>query len=128
PPEGQVFSASLDHAMYFHRPLAADRWHLQTFTCHGLMSSRGVSDGYVFTEECTHEATVVQEVQVRRTRPRGRATRRPARSRAQPVLSSTRTPAPGRHVRTTIVSPRTCTDDAPSRSTSKASNCPTSNR
>ena len=71
PPEGQFFSASLDHAMYFHRPLAADRWHLQTFTCHGLMSSRGVSVGYVFTEEGTHVATVVQVVLVRRARPRG---------------------------------------------------------
>jgi acyl-CoA thioesterase-2 len=64
--EGQFFSASLDHAMYFHRPMASDQWHLQTFACHGLMSSRGVSVGYVFTEDGTHVATVVQEVLLRK--------------------------------------------------------------
>jgi acyl-CoA thioesterase-2 len=52
--------------MYFHRPMASDQWHLQTFTCHGLMSSRGVSVGYVFTEDGTHVATVVQEVLLRK--------------------------------------------------------------
>ncbi len=66
--EGQFFSASLDHAIYFHRPMASDRWHLQSFTCHGLMSSRGVSVGYVFTEDGTHVATVVQEVLLREVR------------------------------------------------------------
>ena len=70
--EGEFFSASLDHAIYFHRPMAADRWQLQTFTCHGLMSSRGVSVGYVFTEDGTHVATVVQEVLLRDARARGR--------------------------------------------------------
>ena len=68
PAEGQFFSASLDHAIYFHRPVAADRWQLQTFTCHGLMSSRGVSVGYVFAEDGTHVATVVQEVLLRKVR------------------------------------------------------------
>jgi acyl-CoA thioesterase II len=66
--EGQFFSASLDHAIYFHRPMASDQWHLQAFTCHGLMSSRGVSVGYVFTEDGTHVATVVQEVLLREVR------------------------------------------------------------
>jgi acyl-CoA thioesterase II len=69
--EGQFFSASLDHAIYFHRPLAADRWQLQTFTCHGLMSSRGVSVGYVFADDGAHVATVVQEVLLRKVRGRG---------------------------------------------------------
>ena len=48
--------------------MAADQWHLQTFTCHGLMSSRGVSVGYVFTTDGTHVATVVQEVLLRKLR------------------------------------------------------------
>jgi acyl-CoA thioesterase-2 len=47
---------------------AADEWHLQTSTCHGLMSSRGVSVGYVFTADGTHVATVVQEVLLRTRR------------------------------------------------------------
>jgi acyl-CoA thioesterase-2 len=68
PFDNQFMSASLDHAIYFHRPVAADQWHLQTFTCHGLMSSRGVSVGYVFTTEGTHVATVVQEVLLRKMR------------------------------------------------------------
>jgi acyl-CoA thioesterase II len=67
--EQQFMSASLDHAIYFHRPAAADAWHLQAFTCHGLMSSRGVSVGYVFTADGTHVATVVQEVLLRTRRP-----------------------------------------------------------
>ena len=71
PIEAQMFSASLDHAIYFHRPMAADRWQLQTFTCHGLMSSRGVSVGYVFAEDGVHVATIVQEVLVRKVRRRG---------------------------------------------------------
>jgi len=74
--DDQFMSASLDHAIYFHRPVAADQWHLQTFTCHGLMSSRGVSVGYVFTTDGTHVATVVQEVLLRKLR-RISASRRP---------------------------------------------------
>lgn len=70
PMEQQMLPASLDHAIYFHRPMAADRWQLQTFTCHGLMSSRGVSVGYVFAEDGTHVATIVQEVLVRKVRRR----------------------------------------------------------
>jgi acyl-CoA thioesterase-2 len=68
PMDRQFMSASLDHAIYFHRPAVADRWHLQTFTCHGLMSSRGVSIGSVFTTAGTHVATVVQEVLLRTRR------------------------------------------------------------
>lgn len=70
PVDQQMFSASLDHAIYFHRPQAADRCQLQAFTCHGLMSSRGVSVGYVFTTDGTHVATIVQEVLLRKQRPR----------------------------------------------------------
>jgi acyl-CoA thioesterase-2 len=68
PFDDQFMSASLDHAIYFHRPVDADQWHLQAFTCHGLMSSRGVSVGYVFTRDGTHVATVVQEVLLRKLR------------------------------------------------------------
>ena len=43
---------------------------MHTVTCHGLMSSRGVSVGYAFTEDGTHVATIVQEVLLRKVRPR----------------------------------------------------------
>ena len=64
----RFFSASLDHAMWFHRPAQVDRWHVQAFTCHGLMGSRGVSVGHVFAPDGTHLATVSQEVLLRHGR------------------------------------------------------------
>lgn len=60
-------SASLDHAVWFHRPLAADAWHLHDITCHGYLSSRGLAVGHVLTPDGTHVATVAQEVLLRRT-------------------------------------------------------------
>jgi acyl-CoA thioesterase-2 len=59
------WSASLDHAIWFHRPIRARDWHLQEFTCHGIMSSRGLSLGHVFDEEGVHLATISQEVLLR---------------------------------------------------------------
>ncbi len=63
------WSASLDHAIWFHRDLAADDWHVHDFTCHGLLSSRGLSIGEVFTAGGVHVATVTQEVLLRPRRP-----------------------------------------------------------
>lgn len=60
---------SLDHAIWFHRPLRADQWHLTAMVCHGIISSRGLTVGHVFTEEGVHVATVSQEVLLRRRRP-----------------------------------------------------------
>ena len=60
------FSVSLDHAIWFHRPLAGDDWHLQVFTCHGATSGRGLAVGHVFAPDGTHAATIAQEVLVRR--------------------------------------------------------------
>jgi acyl-CoA thioesterase-2 len=62
---GRFFTASLDHAVWFHRPLRADEWHLHAFECHGLAGSRGVALGHVFTADGTHAATVSQEVVLR---------------------------------------------------------------
>jgi acyl-CoA thioesterase-2 len=58
----RYMSASLDHAVWFHRQFDAAAWHAQWFTCHGLMGARGLSSGYVFTPDGTHVATVTQEV------------------------------------------------------------------
>jgi acyl-CoA thioesterase II len=68
PPEQQFFSASLDHAIWFHRAVDVDDWHVHAATSHGLMSSRGVSVGHVFTAEGAHLATVSQEVLLRPAR------------------------------------------------------------
>ena len=61
------FGASLDHAIWFHRPVAADRWLLFDTTCHGFMSSRGLAIAHVFTDDGMHVATVAQEVLMRHT-------------------------------------------------------------
>jgi acyl-CoA thioesterase II len=70
PPERQFFSASLDHTIWFHRAVEVDDWHVHAFASHGLMSSRGVSVGHVFTADGAHPATVSQEVLLRRARTR----------------------------------------------------------
>jgi acyl-CoA thioesterase II len=62
------FSASLDHAIWFHRPFRADAWLLHDLTSHALMSSRGLAVGHVFTAEGDHVATVSQEVLLRASR------------------------------------------------------------
>ena len=70
-------SASLDHAIYFHRPLAADRLAAPDVHVPRADELAGVSVGYVFAEDGTHVATIVQEVLVRKVR-RRRLTRRPS--------------------------------------------------
>ena len=62
---GALFSASLDHTMWFHRPVQADRWHLYDFTCHSFVGGRGLSIGHVFSADGAHVATVAQEVLMR---------------------------------------------------------------
>ncbi len=59
---------SLDHAIWFHRPIRADQWHLTAMVCHGLISSRGLTIGHVFTDDGVHVASVSQEVLIRRRR------------------------------------------------------------
>jgi len=66
--EDDWMSASLDHAIWFHRPVRADEWQLHHFRCHGLLSSRGLAIGQVFIGDA-HVATVAQEVLLRSRRP-----------------------------------------------------------
>ncbi len=63
--------ASLDHAMWFHRPTRADRWHLYDWDCHGLTGARGMTVGNLFGPDGTHVATVAQEVLLRERKPSG---------------------------------------------------------
>jgi acyl-CoA thioesterase-2 len=67
--DGIAYGASLDHTVWFHRPLRADEWHLYDFSCHGYLGGRGLSVGHVFTADGVHAATVAQEVLLRRARP-----------------------------------------------------------
>ena len=67
---GDAFiGASLDHAIWFHRPAPADEWQLHEFRSHGLNGGRGLSIGEIFAADGTHVATVAQEALLReRTR------------------------------------------------------------
>ena len=60
-------SASLDHAVWFHRPSVAEQWHVHDVTSHGYLSSRGLAVGHVLTRGGVHVATVAQEVLLRRS-------------------------------------------------------------
>lgn len=63
--EPAFWNASLDHAIWFHRPIRADEPLLFSFSCHGLINSRGLSIGAVFAQDGRHLATVSQEVLTR---------------------------------------------------------------
>jgi acyl-CoA thioesterase-2 len=52
---------SLDHAVWFHRPVRSDDWLLLDFTGHGLIRTRGLATGLVFDRRGTHVATIAQE-------------------------------------------------------------------
>lgn len=65
PWEQDVFSASLDHTIWFHRPGEADRWHLHDFSCHSFVGGRGLALGHLHAADGTHVATVAQEVLLR---------------------------------------------------------------
>jgi acyl-CoA thioesterase-2 len=60
-----IFAASLDHSIWFHRPVQADQWHLHDFTCHSYGGGRGLAIGHVFGADGVHVATVAQEVLLR---------------------------------------------------------------
>jgi len=66
----RLFSASLDHTIWFHRPLRTDEWHLHEVTCRSFVGGRGLTLGHVFANDGTHVATVAQEVLMRDLRSR----------------------------------------------------------
>lgn len=66
--ESGMFTASLDHTIWFHRPFRTEEWHLHDFSCHGFSNGRGLAIGHVFTADGVHTATVAQEVLLRERR------------------------------------------------------------
>ncbi|HEX9259650.1 MAG TPA: acyl-CoA thioesterase domain-containing protein, partial [Acidimicrobiales bacterium] len=60
--------ASLDHAIWFHRPCRVDEWHWFDMSSHGLVGGRGLVTGNVLAASGSHVATVAQEVLLRRRR------------------------------------------------------------
>ncbi len=66
--EKEFMAASLDHALWLHRPFRADDWLLYAQDSPNLHGARGYSRGLIFTRDGTLVASVAQEglVRVRR--------------------------------------------------------------
>jgi acyl-CoA thioesterase-2 len=65
----EVSSASLDHAVWFHRPFRADEWFLYDCYSPSTSGGRGLASGKFFAADGTHIATVLQEGLIRPARP-----------------------------------------------------------
>jgi acyl-CoA thioesterase-2 len=63
---GGVVGASLDHALWFHRPFRADEWFLYDCWSPSASGARGLATGRMFTLDGRNIATVVQEGLLRR--------------------------------------------------------------
>jgi acyl-CoA thioesterase-2 len=63
-----IMGASLDHALWFHRPVRADQWLLYTMDSPSLHGARGFGRGLVFSEDGTLVASVAQEGLLRERR------------------------------------------------------------
>ncbi|MDX6392819.1 MAG: acyl-CoA thioesterase [Streptosporangiaceae bacterium] len=63
--DGRTTGASLDHAMWFHRPFRADRWLLYAQESRVAWGARGLARGEVFTQAGELVVSVVQEGLIR---------------------------------------------------------------
>ena len=67
--DGGISGASLDHAMWFHRPFRADQWLLYVQDSPSSSGSLGLARGEVYTQQGELVVSVVQEGLLRRKRP-----------------------------------------------------------
>ncbi len=65
-PPHELMLASLDHAMWFHRPFRADEWLLFSVESPSSSDGRGLASGEYFTEDGRLVASVMQEALIRR--------------------------------------------------------------
>jgi acyl-CoA thioesterase-2 len=66
--ETNIFMASLDHAMWFHRPFRADEWLLYSQDSPSASGGRGLGRGTIHSATGQLAVTVVQEGVIRVTR------------------------------------------------------------
>lgn len=66
--DSEIMAASLDHALWFHRPFRADEWLLYAQDSPNLSGSRGFSRGLIFAQDGTLVASVAQEGLLRQRR------------------------------------------------------------
>lgn len=64
---GEIMMASLDHAMWFHRPFRADEWMLYSQDTPSTSGARGLARGSIFTHDGRLAVSVVQEGLIRVT-------------------------------------------------------------
>jgi acyl-CoA thioesterase-2 len=57
--------ASLDHAMWFHRPFRADEWMLYDQYSISTSNARGLAGGSIYTASGELAVTVIQEGLIR---------------------------------------------------------------
>jgi len=62
---GGLMMASLDHAMWFHRPFRADEWLLYSQDTPSTSGARGLARGLLFTHDGQLAVSVVQEGLIR---------------------------------------------------------------
>jgi acyl-CoA thioesterase-2 len=65
--DNRTMGASLDHAMWFHRPFRADQWLLYAQDTPAAGGARGLARGQVFTQDGELVVSVMQEGLVRVT-------------------------------------------------------------
>ncbi|MPQ99224.1 acyl-CoA thioesterase II [Modestobacter sp. I12A-02628] len=58
---GRIVGASLDHAVWFHRPVRADEWFLYEIDSPAAASGRALCTGQIWSADGTHVASVAQE-------------------------------------------------------------------
>jgi acyl-CoA thioesterase-2 len=63
--KGNVSMASLDHAMWFHRPVRVDDWLLYDCDSPSASGSRGLARGMIYNREGTLVASAAQEGMIR---------------------------------------------------------------
>jgi acyl-CoA thioesterase-2 len=63
-----IMAASLDHALWFHRPFRADEWLLYAQDSPSLAGSRGFARGLIFSSDGRLVASVAQEGLLRQRR------------------------------------------------------------
>ena len=63
-----IMAASLDHALWFHRPFRADEWLLYAEDSPNLGGSRGFARGLIYASDGTLVASVAQEGLLRQRR------------------------------------------------------------
>lgn len=66
--DGDIQAASIDHALWFHRPVMADQWHLYAQESPFASGARGFARGQIWSADGKLVASVAQEGLIRQHR------------------------------------------------------------